>query len=77
VLPLLPESGFRKVLPLLPELDFQKVLPLLPELEFPQPAVRAVSARLPVVQWIVLAVVPAAALEPKFGSQSIRFLTQQ
>jgi hypothetical protein len=28
------------------DLDFRKVLPLLPEPEFPQPAVRAVAARL-------------------------------
>jgi hypothetical protein len=43
------------------------VLPLLPELEFPQPAFRAVAARLAFVRWTVVAVVavvPAQALEP-------------
>src|SRR5215469_4069029 len=54
----------RKVLPLPAELDFRKALPLLPQPEFLQPAVRAVSAQLRFVRWIVLAVVPAAALEP-------------
>jgi len=45
-------------------LDFRKVLPLLPEPEFPQPAVRAVAAQSAFVRWIIVAVVPAPALEP-------------
>src|SRR5215469_2427302 len=64
VLPLLPELDFRKVLPLPAELDFRKALPLLPQPELLQPVVRAVTAQLRFVRWIVLAVVPAAALEP-------------